>query len=44
VSTEEKVREDRFRDLGLHVVRWTWRDLDAPAALQTRLRTRLPTR
>jgi hypothetical protein len=44
VSTEEKVREDRFRDLGLHVVRWTWRDLDAPAALLTRLRTRLPTR
>ncbi|MER7437574.1 hypothetical protein [Pseudonocardia alni] len=44
VSTEEKVREDRFRDLGLHVVRWTWCDLDAPAALLTRLRTRLPTR
>ncbi|MER5672199.1 type IV toxin-antitoxin system AbiEi family antitoxin domain-containing protein [Pseudonocardia alni] len=44
VITEEKVREDRLRDLGLHVVRWTWRDLDDPAALLTRLRTRLPTR
>ncbi|ALE85245.1 hypothetical protein [Pseudonocardia sp. HH130629-09] len=44
VITEEKVREDRLRDLGLHVVRWTWRDLDAPTALLTRLRTRLPPR
>lgn len=44
VITEEKIREDRLRDMGLHVVRWTWRDLDAPTALLTRLRARLPHR
>ncbi len=34
----EKVREDRIRDLGLEVVRWTWSDLQQPQALANRLR------
>lgn len=34
----EKVREDRIRDLGLHVVRWTWDELDDPAALGDKIR------
>lgn len=38
---EEKIREDRLRDLGLHVVRWTWRDLAEPAELLRRIRHRL---
>lgn len=27
VVVAEKLREDRLRDLGLRVVRWTWADL-----------------
>jgi hypothetical protein len=34
----EKVREDRIRDLGFEVVRWTWSDLDQPQLLANRLR------
>jgi len=34
----EKVREDRVRDLGFEVVRWTWSDLQQPRALADRLR------
>lgn len=37
----EKVREDRIRDLGLQVVRWTWAELDDPAALGDRIRRAL---
>lgn len=33
----EKVREDRIRDLGLHVVRWTWAELDDSAALADKI-------
>jgi hypothetical protein len=33
----EKIREDRIRDLGWEVVRWTWADLDEPRLLATRL-------
>jgi hypothetical protein len=33
----EKVREDRLRDLGWEVVRWTWDDLAHPTALADRL-------
>lgn len=39
--TQEKIREDRLRDLGLTVVRWTWQDLVEPAHLLERLRHRL---
>lgn len=41
---EEKIREDRLRDLGLQVVRWTWRDLAEPDPLLARLRHRLARR
>lgn len=34
---EEKRREDRLRDLGWQVVRWTWAELFQPAALIERL-------
>ena len=34
---EEKRREDLLRDLGWQIVRWTWADLYAPAALIERL-------
>ena len=34
----EKLREDRLRDLGWQVVRWTWDDLARPHALGERLR------
>ena len=37
----EKVREDRIRDAGLVVVRWTWSDLDDPAHLADRIRRAL---
>ncbi|TKV60474.1 hypothetical protein FDO65_01840 [Nakamurella flava] len=37
----EKVREDRIRDLGLQVVRWTWSDLDDPRTLAARIRRTL---
>ena len=29
VVIAEKIREDRLRQLGLEVVRWTWADLEA---------------
>ncbi len=29
----EKIREDRIRDLGWEVVRWTWADLEEPQAV-----------
>lgn len=34
---KEKVREDRIRALGRHVVRWTWRDLDDRPELAARI-------
>jgi len=34
----EKQREDRIRDAGWEVVRWTWRDLDRPAVIGERIR------
>lgn len=37
----EKVREDRLRDLGLAVVRWTWDDLTDFTTVADRLRDRL---
>ncbi|CAM2847219.1 hypothetical protein [Skermania piniformis] len=37
VVFQEKVREDRLRDLGWVVVRWTWADLDRPEAVRERL-------
>lgn len=37
----EKVREDRIRDLGWQVVRWTWAELDDPLALADRIRRAL---
>lgn len=33
----EKIREDRIRALGWHVVRWTWRDLDDRKELAARI-------
>ncbi len=33
----EKQREDRLRDLGVRVVRWTWSDLWTPGVLARRL-------
>jgi hypothetical protein len=38
---EEKVREDNLRASGLHVVRWTWPDLDTFAPIATRLHAAL---
>ena len=40
---EEKRREDRLRDQGLAVVRWTWPDLAQFARTATRLRPHLTT-
>ena len=37
----EKVREDRIRELGFHVVRWTWGELEDPGALAGRIRRAL---
>lgn len=37
VVYEEKLREDRIRESGLMVVRWTWEDLDHPAVLRRRI-------
>ncbi|WP_258195019.1 hypothetical protein [Rhodococcus sp. OK519] len=34
----EKQREDRIRDAGWEVARWTWRDLDHPDVIGTRIR------
>lgn len=34
---QEKIREDRIRDTGLVVVRWTWDDLRRPQALRRRI-------
>lgn len=39
VVFREKVREDRLRDLGWQVVRWTWSDLQQPHQLADRIRT-----
>lgn len=38
VVAAEKEREDRLRDEGLQVVRWTWPDLSQPEALRRRIR------
>jgi hypothetical protein len=38
---QEKLREDRLRDQGLAVLRWTWTDLSDFAAVADRLRRRL---
>jgi hypothetical protein len=35
---EEKLREDEIRDHAWKVVRWTWRELDAPGVVADRLR------
>ncbi len=37
VLVEEKLREDRIRDLDLRVVRWTWRELHQPGVIRDRL-------
>ena len=37
VVFQEKLREDRIRDLGLIVVRWTWDDLSRPQTLRRQL-------
>ncbi len=37
----EKIREDRIRDTGLQVVRWTWEDLDRSAEVADRIRRAL---
>lgn len=34
----EKQREDRIRDAGWEVARWTWRDLESPDAIGGRIR------
>ena len=36
----EKLREDALHDEGLHVVRWTWQELDSFASVAERLRRR----
>lgn len=41
---QEKVREDRIRELGWHVVRWTWSDLEHPQGLGDRIRRALELR
>lgn len=38
---QEKVREDRIRELGFHVVRWTWGELEDPGALAGKIRRAL---
>ncbi len=38
---QEKAREDRIRDAGLQVVRWTWDELDRPKDLAARIRRTL---
>lgn len=35
---EEKLREDRIRELGFNVVRWIWDELDDPRALADKIR------
>ncbi|TSD94441.1 hypothetical protein FOS14_20710 [Skermania sp. ID1734] len=37
VVVAEKLREDRLREAGWNVVRWTWSDLEKPSALARRL-------
>ena len=37
VVAEEKEREDRLRDEGFQVVRWTWPDLSRPERLRGRI-------
>jgi hypothetical protein len=39
VVIAEKVREDRIRAVGLHVVRWLWETAVSPAALERCLRS-----
>ena len=34
---QEKLREDRIRDAGIQVVRWTWDDLQHPAEVAARI-------
>lgn len=38
---QEKLREDRIRELGFAVVRWTWAELDDPRALAEKIRRAL---
>lgn len=38
---QEKIREDRIRDAGFQVVRWTWDDLDRPTEVAARIRRAL---
>lgn len=38
---KEKVREDRIRELGWKVVRWTWSDLEEPGVVGDRVRRAL---
>lgn len=38
---QEKLREDRIRELGFTVVRWTWAELDDPPALADKIRRAL---
>ena len=38
---QEKMREDRIRDTGLVVVRWTWDELNHPRDLAARIRRAL---
>lgn len=37
VIMEEKEREDRLRDEGFQLVRWTWPDLSQPEMLRERI-------
>jgi hypothetical protein len=41
VVFQEKLREDRIRELGFTVVRWTWGELDDPPALADKIRRAL---
>jgi predicted transcriptional regulator of viral defense system len=41
VVVEEKMREDRLRELGWRVIRWVWADLQQPELLAGRLRRAL---
>jgi hypothetical protein len=37
----EEIREDRIRDLGWNVVRWTWPELEDPIMVAGRIRRAL---
>ena len=41
VVFQEKLREDRIREYGFNVVRWTWDELDDPHALAAKIRRAL---